>query len=48
MGRENGKSLQSIGLITTINRAAEWLGTGKVTQPLPKKFPGADHVSLAD
>jgi type 1 glutamine amidotransferase len=48
MGHENGKALQCVGFIATINRAAEWLATGKVTQPLPKKFPSADHVSLAD
>ena len=48
MGHENGKALQCVGFIATINRAAEWLATGKVTQPLPKKFPSADHVSVAD
>jgi len=48
MGHENGKALQCVGFIATINRAAEWLATGKVTQALPKKFPSADHVSLAD
>ena len=48
MGHENGKSLQCIGFITTINRATEWLATGKVTQALPNTFPTANLVSLAD
>ena len=48
MGHENGKSLQCVGFITTINRAAEWLATGKVTQVLPKEFPTASQVSLAN
>jgi hypothetical protein len=30
-----------------LNRAAEWLATGKVTQSLPKNFPTASLVSLA-
>lgn len=47
MGHENGKSLQCVGFIATINRAAEWLATGNVTQALPKNFPTADQVSLA-
>ena len=48
MGHENGKSLQCLGFITTINRAAEWLSTGKVTQAIPKLFPTANQVSLAN
>ena len=48
MGHENGKSLQCIGFIATLNRSAEWLATGKVTQSLPKNFPTATQVSLAD
>ena len=47
MGHENGKSLQCVGFIATMNRAAEWLSTGKVTQALPKNFPTAAQVSLA-
>ena len=47
MGHENGKSLQSVGFIATMNRAAEWLATGKVNQALPKNFPTAAQVSLA-
>ena len=46
MGHENGVSLQCVGFITTINRACEWLATGKVTTGLPKNFPTADKVSV--
>ena len=37
MGHENGKSLQCVGFIATMNRAAEWLATGKVTQDAAEK-----------
>jgi len=47
MGHENGKSIQCVGFITTLNRSAEWLATGKVTQALPKSFPTKTEVSLA-
>ena len=47
MGHENGKSVQCVGFIATLNRAAEWLATGKVSQALPKNFPTASQVSLA-
>ena len=46
MGHENGVSLQCVGFITTLNRACEWLATGKVTTGLPKNFPTADKVSV--
>ena len=45
---ENGKSIQCVGFITTLNRSAEWLATGKVTQSLPKNFPTKTEVSLAN
>lgn len=48
MGHENGKSIQCVGFITTLNRSAEWLATGKVTQSLPKNFPTKTEVSLAN
>ena len=48
MGHQNGKSLQCLGFITTINRAAEWLSTGKVTQAIPKLSPTGNQVSLAN
>lgn len=35
-----------IGFQTTVIRATEWLGTGKVTYPVPKEFPGAEKMSL--
>ena len=47
MGHENGQSLQCIGFITTLDRACEWLATGKVTTSIPKNFPTADKVSVA-
>lgn len=46
MGHENGKALQCVGFITTINRACEWLATGKVTFPIPGNFPGAEKSSV--
>ena len=47
MGHENGKAIQCVGFITTLNRSAEWLATGKVTQAIPKNFPTKTKVSLA-
>ncbi len=46
MGHENGKALQCVGFITTINRACEWLATGKVTFPIPSNFPAAEKSSV--
>tara|TARA_B100000029_G_scaffold159081_1_gene154763 strand:+ start:2014 stop:2985 length:972 start_codon:yes stop_codon:yes gene_type:complete len=46
MGHENGISLQCVGFITTLNRACEWLATGKVSTKLPGNFPTADNVSV--
>ena len=46
MGHQNGKSLQCVGFITTMNRACEWLATGKVTTNIPRSFPTADKVSV--
>ncbi|MFT4692103.1 MAG: type 1 glutamine amidotransferase [Limisphaerales bacterium] len=34
------------GFITTVQRGAEWVATGKVTQKLPSDFPTADEASL--
>lgn len=45
MGHENGQALQCVGFITTMNRACEWLATGKVTTKIPRSFPTADKVS---
>ncbi len=46
MGHENGKALQCVGFITTINRACEWLATGKVTFSIPSNFPAAEKSSV--
>ncbi len=35
-----------IGFQTTLIRAVEWLGTGKVTYPVPKNFPTAYTISV--
>ncbi|MFT6619950.1 MAG: hypothetical protein ACJASX_002857 [Limisphaerales bacterium] len=32
--------------MTTVQRGAEWVATGKVTQKLPSDFPTADEASL--
>ena len=39
-------SYRSIDFQTTLNRATEWLATGKVTYPVPPVFPTADATSL--
>ena len=46
MGHENGQALQCIGFVTVMNRACEWLATGKVTLPIPDNFPTETQVSL--
>ena len=38
-------SMECVGFITTFQRGAEWVATGKVTQPVPTDFPGPDAVS---
>lgn len=48
MGHENGQSLQCVGFITTLNRACEWLATGKVTTKIPGNFPTEDKVSVVE
>ncbi|MDB5114971.1 MAG: hypothetical protein JWQ79_463 [Mucilaginibacter sp.] len=37
-----------IGFQTTMIRAVEWLGSGKVTYPVPANFPTAAAKSVAD
>lgn len=39
MGHET-YSMECVGFITTFQRGCEWAATGKVTQELPKDFPG--------
>lgn len=34
------------GFITTLQRGTEWAATGKVTQKVPKDFPGADKHAI--
>ncbi|WP_136467822.1 ThuA domain-containing protein [Flagellimonas onchidii] len=36
-----------IGFQTTLIRAVEWLGSGKVTYPIPGNFPSENKISLA-
>lgn len=37
-------SMECVGFMTTFQRGAEWAATGKVTQEVPKDFPGPDAV----
>lgn len=36
---------ECVGMITMMQRGAEWVATGKVTQAVPDDFPSADKVS---
>lgn len=47
LGHAN-ESQQCVGFITYLQRGAEWVATGKVTQKAPKQFPTADDVLLRD
>lgn len=38
-------SMESVGFITTLQRGAEWVATGKVTQDIPKDFPDEKESS---
>lgn len=38
-------SMECVGFIVTLQRAAEWAATGKVTTKIPADFPTADKVS---
>lgn len=40
--------LQNIGYQTTLARGTEWAATGKVTIPVPEKFPTALHATTRD
>jgi type 1 glutamine amidotransferase len=42
------ESMRDVGFVTILNRGAEWVATGKVTQEVPKNFPTADKVSKWD
>lgn len=39
-------SLHCVGFQTIVSRAAEYLATGEVTQPLPKNFPAAEEEQI--
>ncbi|QTN33693.1 ThuA domain-containing protein [Akkermansiaceae bacterium] len=39
------EALESVGFIVTLQRGSEWAATGKVTQEVPKDFPGAEASS---
>ena len=47
LGHAN-ESQQCIGFITYLQRGAEWVATGRVTQKVPVGFPGPDKVSVRD
>lgn len=47
LGHAN-ESQECIGFITYLQRATEWVATGKVKQKVPQKFPGADAVMLRE
>jgi len=40
------KQLRSVAFIVTYQRGTEWAATGKVTQKVPKDFPGPDEPSV--
>lgn len=39
-------AMQCTGFIVTLQRGVEWAATGKVTQKLPRDFPGAEKISV--
>lgn len=45
-GEKYPPAYRCVGYQTTVIRAAEWLGTGKVTYPLPHNFPSSDLPSV--
>lgn len=38
-------AMSCVGFITTLQRSTEWAATGKVTLPIPDRFPTADKIS---
>lgn len=40
------ESQQCVGFIIYLQRGTEWVATGKVSQKVPKEFPGTDEVLL--
>ncbi len=47
-GQDDTRAFRSVGFRTIVQRAAEWLATGRVTQQVPDDFPSADEVSLVE
>ena len=43
---DNNPAMQCAGFQTLFLRGAEWVATGKVTQPLPDDFPTEKGISL--
>lgn len=41
-------SMKCVGFQTVVNRGCEWAATGKVTLPIPERFPTSDKVLTAD
>jgi uncharacterized protein len=41
-----GQQCRSVAFIATYQRGVEWAATGKVTQEVPKDFPGADQPTV--
>jgi type 1 glutamine amidotransferase len=39
-------AVRCVGFITTLQRGTQWAASGRVTQPAPEDFPGADAVSV--
>lgn len=46
VNKNQNNAPQCAGFITTLQRGAEWAATGKVTQKVPKEFPGMDSVMM--
>jgi type 1 glutamine amidotransferase len=44
LGHDVG-SMKDVGFVVTLNRGAEWVATGQVTQPVPDNFPTSEKVS---
>ena len=45
-GQETIDCLKCVGFQTILARSCEWLGSGTVTIPVPKNFPGPDEAVL--
>jgi type 1 glutamine amidotransferase len=41
----NEESMRDVGFVVTLDRGAEWVATGRVTQKVPENFPTADRLS---